>query len=323
MDEHIVKRKITTEDFTGLIKLFDIVWPDAEYNKKEKLNFVLRSNSGYNYCATVQGKIVGSRMSIGENLYYSTTKLKSIQVCDTCTHPEYRGKRILSSLNKKLIEDFFIQGDEVIFNIGENSSRRVNEHYGWKYTQALHTLLSFPNPVSVFRALLKDRHALRRRVQWIPQNSSFSIDSLLLDERNKVMQSIDRFYVNYDIPFYKWRITSNNGMSCFKHPDFGVIFYKYGLCGNLKYVTIGEMFLYKYDNKCFKHLLKVFKAFISPDILKIAISIGHPLYKFYRKSGFIKYKVLNLGFRTNDEKLSSYCSIDSNWAISTLDFDTF
>lgn len=60
--------------------------------------------------------------------------------------------------------------------------------------------------------------------------------------------------------------------------------------------------------------------------MNVAVTISHPLYKYYRKYGFIhnpRKKFLNLGVRVNSEIMRAVAYNPSNWGISTIDIDTF
>lgn len=323
MEDNIVFRRVEQKDTTGLVSLFNIVWPNEKYSKIDKTQFVLNSNSPYNYCALSGCEIVGSRLSIKEPLYFGDVRLNSIQVCDTCTHPDFRGRRIMGRLNTLLLKEFFSAGGDIIFNIGENSSRRVNEHYGWQYVHSLHTLLRFNHPFKVLIRYLTDHNSISGKINWMKNNHKINVDNSLLMQREKVMLVNKVFHIKYTEDAMSWRLSSNSGITAFTDAAHGTILYKIGECNGLKTVTIGDVFLSKYDKKSFKNLLRSFCNKTNPDIIKTAVTKGHPLYNLFKSSFFFKYKILNLGFRVEDDKLRKQCLNEDLWAISTLDFDTF
>lgn len=325
MEENIIFRKVISDDVNGLVKLFDLIWPNEEYDKFEKTQFILKNNSQYSYCALLNNKIIiGSRMSLKEPLYLSTTLLNCIQVCDTCTHPQFRGRGIMGNLNKLLLRDFFSEGGDLIFNIGENASRRVNEHYGWKYVQSLHTLLKILHPSKVIRTMILNKGIFSRNIKWEKNDRVTSIENYLLHYRENIIRKAGKLlHVFYDEKVIAWKLSSNKSITIYQDSKYGTIVYKVGNCEGLRYVVVGEVFLTQFDRKTFNRLMKSFCQEINPDIIKTAVSMGHPMYKYFKLNFFLKYKTLNLGFRTENDQLRDICFDNKSWAISTLDFDTF
>ena len=88
-------------------------------------------------------------------------------------------------------------------------------------------------------------------------------------------------------------------------------------------MQIGEVFLYEYDHIHMKALLKSFQKALKPDVIKTAISLGHPLYSEYAKCGFRKLHFLHHGVRVETQEMKDICYKPENWAISMLDIDTF
>jgi hypothetical protein len=132
--------------------------------------------------------------------------------------------------------------------------------------------------------------------------------------------------VNYDKDTFEWRMKSESGIKQFSDCRLGCIIYKIGCRGIIKEVEIGEVFLYEYTQHNFKELLKQFSKKFHPDILTVLISEGHPLKSWYKSSLFLfnpKQKYLHHGVRVETEEMKKVCYNPKNWAISSLDIDTF
>lgn len=325
MENEIIIRKVTDKDFDGLVKLYSEVWNNVTYNKDEKANFILRESKGISYCAEKEGEIVGSRISFFLNFFFGKRQLTCVQVGDSCTRKDCRGQGLFGKMNKAFLADYFSPetGGELIWNISVEASKRVNEKLGWNYIQSLQTIIKFARPLHIISKVGLNIRALGGDVAWDLTTQTSTIDEKLLIAREKAMTTTDLLHMNYDSSTFNWRMKSKNGIKCFKYDDLGVIIYKIGEKKGLTFVQIGEVFLYEYDHKHMKALLKSFQKALKPDVIKTAISLGHPLYGEYAKCGFRKIHFLHHGVRVETQEMKDICYKPENWAISMLDVDTF
>ena len=323
----IVIRRAEKSDFQSLVKLYEEVWPDVPYDKEKKANFVFNESEGIQYCAEMDGEIIGSRVSFFMNFYYGKRPLKCIQVGDTCTRKDCRGRGVLSRMNESLLHDFFYEsGGDLIWNISVDASRRVNEKWGWKYIESLATLLMVCRPAHVLFKIGFRPSLLLGSVDWDQENHECQINDSVLDERENEIDKYQRLHVKYDSETIKWRLKSQSGIKVYDDAQNGVILYKIGIKCGMTFVLIGEVFAKNYDYQTFKKLIKGLRKETGADIIKTAVSLGHPLLKHYRKVGFIynpRNKFLNHGVRVETDEMKELCFNPQNWAISMLDVDTF
>ena len=322
----IIIRQVQNSDFDELLALYESIWGNVDYNKSDKLKFLIESRSAC-LIAESDKKIIGSRMSMPIHLYEGHKPLHCIQVCDTCTAPSYRGKGVMGSLNKTLLSEFFVvnKGD-VIFNVGEFSSRSVNEKYGWQYINSFGTLVQFTRPFHIFAKVGHHIGVVGGNDGWEAGDKALEVPKRFLEVRKSVMQMSNVLHVNYDQQTLDWRIKTNSGIKCFVDDNVGAVIYKVRYTQGLTIVLIGEMFPAEYSQKAFNELLNAFKKSINPDAIKCIISLGHPLYKFYRRKCFLPNfgrKFLNHGVRVETDEMKQICYEPMNWAISMLDIDTF
>ncbi len=328
MNKEIIIRKVSEKDFESLVQLCEIVWPDVDYDKRGKMNYVLRESTGVNYCAELDGNIVGSRLSFYQNFYFGGQKLKNVQFADSCIHPVCRGKGVFLKLNKAFLEDFFSSqtGGELVYNISVIASRKAYEKCGWRYIESLMKLRKFPQLIKTLFKIGFDYRKLNAHIDWDRSNNIEIIDPELLKIREMVFSRKELLHTLYDEETFNWRMKSESGIKSFVIPNLGYVLYKIGHRGNLVEVELGEMFLYEYTLKAFRQILKVFNKSINPDILWVMVSEGHPLRKFYSDCWFItnpKQKYLHHGVRVETEEMKKICYNPYNWAISSLDIDTF
>lgn len=323
----IVIRRAGKADFQDLVKLYEDVWPDVPYDKERKANFVLNESKGIQYCAEMSGGVIGSRVSFFMNFFYGLRPLVCIQVGDTCTRKDCRGRGVLSRMNESLLHDFFIEsGGDLIWNISVDASRRVNEKWGWKYIESLATLLMICRPVHVLTKIGWKLSLLQGSVNWDQEDAVCQMNGSLLDEREYEINKIQRLHVKYDCATIEWRLKSHSGIKVYDDAQNGVILYKIGVKSGMTFVLIGEVFAKNYDFRTFKQLIRGLRKETGADIIKTAVSMGHPLLKYYRKAGFIynpRNKFLNHGVRVETEEMKEICYTPQNWAISMLDVDTF
>lgn len=322
-------RKVEPNDINGLVELYEKVWPEVDYDKQAKTKFILEKSEGVNYCAEENGIIVGSRMSYFQNMHYGTKKMCCVEMCDSCVHPSYRGQGLFLSMNKLFLEEFFSReiGGELIFNVSAYASSKAHEKLGWKYICSLMSLRRIQRPWHLFSRIVFFREKLFRPLVWDKENEEVAIDNELLRIREEwMLHERPLLHIRYDADTYRWRMKSNSGIKILKNNQLGCLLYKLGHRGVFAEVEIGEVFLYDYKKKNFRLLLKQFINEIRPDLLTVLVSEGHPLMKWYKDSFFIcnpKRKYLRHGVRVNSEEMKSICYNPKNWAITTLDIDTF
>ena len=326
MENNIKIRSVVSADADQLIKLYEEVWSNVPYNKKAKTYFVLNESDGCNFCAEKDGEIVSSRLSYYMHFFFGHNQIKCIQLCDSCTRSDCRGKGIFGKLDKILLAKFFESDNNgLIWNISADASRRVHEKYGWKYIKSLATMLMICRPFNIFSKVGLNFSKLLGVVEWDNSNDCKPLDYKHLIAREKLMQIKNLLHVNYDIKTITWRMKTYSGIKSYNSTE-GTIYFKIGHKDSLTFILIGEIFLSDYNFMLFKQLLKKFIKKYNPDIIKLAISNGHPLVSFYKRFGFFynpRNKYLNHGVRVASDAMQEICYNPNNWAISMLDIDTF
>ncbi len=325
MNNSLNIRDITPQDTDELVSLYNSAWPDVCYDKRAKLSFVLSTPNGINICATINEQIVGSRTSLSMNMHYHDTPLKCIQYTDSCVSKEFRGHGIFKQLNEVSFERFFNNGD-LIFNVSEESSKTSHERLGWKYIETFSSLFKINNISSTLIKLNFNIKKLSNKRVWDPApNTHTTIPQQLISMRDKLLNN--RLHIKYNDTTIEWRLSSQSGIKIFSC-EYGYLFYKIGHLDNttLRIALIGEMLLYDYSKTAIKHILNSFIHAYQIDILQTYITIGHPLYPLYIGYGFKhnpKHKFINLGYRTTNKELAFACQSPTNWALCTMDLDTF
>gem|GEM_PF-3249831 len=324
--DEIIVRKVTEADFDALVALYEDVWWDIPYDKRAKATFVLKDSTGVNYCADWNGRIVGSRMSFYCNVYYGERKLNCVQCADSCVHKDCRGKHLFLRLNEAFLKDFFQKG-ELVFNISVIASRKANEKLGWVYIESLATMRKFCNP---FKALLKvgfDIRKLMGNVDWDnSRNDELVIDEKLLEVREKLMRERNALHMCYDAKTLLWRGKADSGIRKMDIAGVGSVMYKIGAKHGVNVVNIGEIFLYEYNYANYKKAEKAIRKALKPDILMVSVTKSHPMLEYYKKAGFIynfRQKYLHHGVRVESDEMRQICLNPDNWAMSTMDIDTF
>ena len=225
MESKIYIRKITDDDFGGLVKLYSEVWNDVTYNKDEKANFILRESTGISYCAEKDGEIIGSRTSFFLNFFLGKRRLTCVQVGDSCTRKDCRGQGLFGKMNKAFLADYFSPetGGELIWNISVEASKRVYEKLGWNYIQSLQTIIKFARPLHIISKVGLNIRALGGDVAWDLTTQTSAIDEMLLAARESAMTTSDLLHMNYDAKTFNWRMKSKNGIKCFKDDAHGAV----------------------------------------------------------------------------------------------------
>lgn len=325
---NFVIRKVIPSDFDKLVSLYDGVWADVDYDKRKKANFILRESIGIHYCAEADGQIVGSRTSCFQNMYCGKKKLICVQIGDSCVRKDFRGRGLFIKMNQAFLNDFFSEDNkgELIYNISVFASRKAYEKLGWNYIKSLMALRQLARPFHIaWCTKLRLKH-LSVPIKWDKINDDVNIDPVLLQKREELLSNGNLLHICYDENTLKWRMKSKSGIRQFSVNGLGSIIFKRGKRGQLIDIEIGEIFLYDYSKRNLKIILHEFKSVFLPDILTVLISEGHPLKKMYESLGFYsnpKQKYLHHGVRVETDEMKRICYNPHNWAISSLDIDTF
>jgi len=314
-------------DVEKMAILYEVVWPDVDYDKLTKADFVITHSNGINYCAEYKDEIVGSRTSIFENMYIGNRCLNCVQCGDSCVHPSFQGKGIFQRMNKAFLKGFFEeQPGQIVYNISVEASRRSYEKLGWQYIESMMKLRCFPFPLRTIKKIGLRLKEFRRPIFWNRTNNIFSIDERLLAIRENHLIKDNLLHIRYDRETFEWRVKSNSGIKSFFDSKYGYILYKEGTRGVLKEIEIGEVFLYEYSKRAFRNIIKLFNKTMKPDIVWVMVSEGHPLRKWYSSLFFLpnpKQKYLHHGVKIMTQEMEKICYNPQNWAISSLDIDTF
>lgn len=326
-DNNMQIRKVSYSDANALLKLHDAVWPQVDYDKNEKIKFVLKESSGVGYCAEMNGELVGSHLSIFQNFYWGKNKLTVVETGDTCVHPSYQGFGIFQKIYNAFRRDFFDnEKGEMIWGISAPGAVRSFTKAGKQFINTTMILRRFCQPFSTLFKIRFNIRELTSPLTWDKSNNVEKIDPALLEQREICFNQNQRLHIQYDNETFLWRIKSNSGIKSFFVPNVGYLLYKIGYRKKIFEIEIGEIFLYKYNLRSLRKLLREFNKAHRPDIMWVIISEGHPLRKLYGKSCFIanpKKKYLPHCVLVEKEELKGICYNPQNWAISSIDIDTF
>lgn len=327
MKPNITIRDISQDDAESLISLYDSVWPESAGTYIGKTKWMLSSLPLYGVCACDEDKLIASRLSFNVNIYYGNKKIKAVQYGNSCVHVDYRRMGIFSRINEEFIKKFFNDND-LIYNVSVQASKLAYQKLGWVYIDALSKLYYFTN---LWNVLIKTKFNLRNlsgnviyNKQDIPSLESF--DFKLLEVREEYFRESENIHTYYNKSFFEWRLNSDTNISFFTIDGLGTIIYKIGTKKMLKVITVGEIFLYEYNKEKFNRIIQLLIKSYPVDILEVVITENHPCYYFYKNFGFLtnrSKKYLNLGVKVVSEEMKAICLYPKNWALSTLDIDTF
>ena len=328
MNNGIIIRRITDTDAKGLAELYDRVWPENAGRHLEKTEWAIKTTEFAGFCAECDGLIIGSRSCFHTNIYIGQERYTCVQFGDSCVDEEYRGKGLFSKMNKSFLADFFKTGDEFIYNISVEASRKAYEKLGWNYVDALSKLLLIVNPFSFIRKTKGDIRLLSGNItedySAIPDISVFPVE--LLNHRESLFVDKGLIHTKYDLDTLLWRVSTDSNMKVWYDADLGGCIYKTGHKNGLKYCVIGEVFLVNQRWKNFNRIIRVICRLNNVDVVETSLCHSHPLYSYYKHSGFICNpfkRYLNLGVKVSSERMRSLCYNPTNWALSNLDIDTF
>lgn len=326
-EEDIVIREVSKDDILPLAHLYERVWPGHFDFHLAKTKWAINYSAYNGVLAEYRGKVIGSRTCFLTNIHFGELSLRCVQLGDSCIDRDYRRLGLFTRMNKVFIDDFFCSKNELVYNVSVEASKFAYQKLDWVYIDSLRALYYISRPFHVLRATRGDIRKLTGNITTsyspIPDISSIS-DELLRLREEFVMKN--RIHTKYDRETLLWRIEVDSGIRLFQIDGLGACVYKVGAKGNLKWLQLGEIFLYDYSQGSFNKLINIVQKELSPDIMEACITVGHPLYLFYRRKFFLgnpKKPFLNLGVKVISEKMKSLCLEPNNWALSFLDIDTF
>lgn len=124
---HIVKYNLSIKD--DIIELLGYQWNNLSYIERcEKFSWRYENNPFVNspliYLAVYQSKIIGMKAYVVQRFKYDNSVFNVASAADAIVHPEFRGKGVLSSLNKYSIQDIEIHNNiyriRLILNLSSN-----------------------------------------------------------------------------------------------------------------------------------------------------------------------------------------------------------
>lgn len=286
--KEIMIRRVNALDIDALLKLYDIVWPNVDYDKHAKARFMLEYSTGVGYGAECKGKMIGSHLSIYQNFYVGDRKIKCVETGDTCVDPCSQGLGLFQKIYCAFRRDFFDnEKGDLIWGISAPGAVRSFTKAGKQFIDTTMKLRHFSQPMRTLWKIKGDIRELRKPIIWDKISESYDIDELLLEKRESLLNTSQLLHLRYDKETFAWRLKSDSGIKCFLVQDLGMILYKIGRRGKIVEIGIGEVFLYDYTISSFKRLYRYFKSKLHPDIVWVIVSKGHPLCNIYSKAGFI------------------------------------
>ena len=328
MEDDIIIRKISLNDKNALAQLYDRVWPEESGRHYDKTAWAVDTSEQSGYCAEAGGRLIGSRACFHANVFIGGTKVTCVQFGNSCVDKDYRRYGLFSRMNKAFMSDFFQTGDELIYNISVDASRKAYEKIGWVYIKSLSNIIYIVHPLSFLFKVKGNIHSLAGNmfVDDSPIPDVDIIPTQMIDLRESIMIKMGLIHNRYDKETLKWRMGTNSGIKLLFKENIGAVFYKTGSKNGLRCCIIGEMFLEKYSKSFFNKMFKAIKEMDNFDIISISITHSHPLYHYFRQKGFLlnpKKPFLNHGIRVESDKMKKICLNPCNWAIADLDIDTF
>ena len=324
---NIIIRRVEEEDIVPLSQLYEQVWP-GNYDLHLKKTIWAINGSDYNgLLAEENGQVIGSRTCFRTNLFFDKIPTCCVQLGNSCTDADHRRMGLFTKMNQAFLTDFFKTGQELIYNVSVEASRKAYEKLGWTYINSLKSLYYIPNPVSL---LFKVKGKIGMfsgniKADYAPIPSITPLTDELLIKREEFLYK-DKLHTKYDKETIKWRLETDSCIRLYHDENLGACIYKLGKKGSLKWIQIGEIFLKNYTQYTFNMLINNIQRIHHPDVIEASITIGHPLFSFYKRKRFIgnpKKPYLNLGVKVLSDKMKNICLNPENWAISLIDIDTF
>ncbi len=320
-------RMITKDDVPQLAELYNRVWPASIEHHLQKAAWAVNTTEYTGVCAQVNSELVGSRSCFHTNTYIGDKKIECVQVGDSCVDERLRGQGLFTKMNKLFLENYYKLGGELIYNFSVDASRKAYEKLGWKYIESMQHLFFINNPFRFLMNIIKGNKIVEGSVATksvLPNIKT--IPDELLEVREKMCMEMGTIHSRYDKHTLEWRISVNSGIRLLYLEGVGACLYKHGFEKGLRWCVIGEIFLWQYNNKNFKLIFKKLKKECPCDVINVSITLSHPLYRFYRKHLFLTNplrKFLNHGVKLKDDVNGKEYLNPRNWALSTIDIDTF
>ncbi len=331
MTKIIIEKTPTKDDFRNWLATMKVVWPLADKTYEELLWAFYQP---YISCPVVharlsgQSQIMGTRGAFYVQMKYGNDDLKCIQVGDTCVHPDARRHGIFSRMNREFVEATTIEGYNFIYNVSVDVARKAYEKLGWKYLRGfnlyvrprgLTSSVRVLRNIRAFSVVENDHNEHCTKLSDDDIDRVFSItERTSADFSGKIFVTKDRGYLSWRLrkPTQNYRLVVDN--------EFGYIIYKLVTRAHkIRDVFIGEIRLLGDKDYSFQKLLSLLKVREEYDIVSVMLSKGHPYYKVINENFIRRWKSYNFGTR----ELNAVTSVDifdlQNWAVSSLDIDTY
>ncbi|MCB1179588.1 MAG: GNAT family N-acetyltransferase [Leptospiraceae bacterium] len=282
-----------------------------------KAHFVwVFSNDKYKIIGAYEGnQLIALRPAIGWNLSMNRKRLCLYQLTGTIVHEDFRRQGLFSKTNKYFIANAH-ESMGFIFNISVKNSRLGYEKLGWKYLNGFHRLTKVL-PTNYFKKSNDKSESIFK----------ISDQKLITYLSNRESQFEGLIHTEYNIDFYKWRLTNKkNEYLIFEIDNIGLVVYKLNVFKEKKELVIGEIFLKNNSYYDFRLLIKALLKKEKPVLSTVYIFENHPYYNYYLCLMFIpnyfNYN-LNFGVKELKEDISEKIFDNKLWALSSLDLDTF
>lgn len=328
MDKNIIIRKIRLSDQYQLADLYDRVWPEERGHHLEKTKWAISSSEHTGVCAVDGDRIIGSRSCFHTNVKYGGETVDCVQFGDSCVDSDYRGQGLFLKMNQAFLADFYRTGDELIYNVSVDASRRAYEKLGWVYLDSLSKLIKIVRPLSFIRKTKGDIRLLSGNPSFDPAEAPdlSVIPEDLLKVRQSLMIEAGLLFNDYDRKTLDWRMGSGSDIRLFHYPGVGSCCYKVGTKNGLRCCIVGEVFLYDYSFRNLKKVLRILMKGADFDLMETVVSHAHPMYRWFRRMGFLvnPAKVyLNFGVKARSDRMKEISLNPENWALCNMDIDTF
>jgi len=262
-----------------------------------------------------EDKPIGSKPAWFCPVGFNKKEYNVIQYRHTAVHEDYRRKGLFSNMTKLSLELYKNQNYDFIFNVSVPNSKLGYEKLNWQYYEGFQRLMKLN--LSIFKFSKKNNQ------------SNFLLENHLerMNTINSKTQNLfkDRYTILKDEKYIKWRYSKpTKEYYCVSNKDIGYISFQFEMKKNLRVLYIGDVRLINNDRKNFIKLYKLIKETFHFHIATVLISVGHPHYSILKKSLFLTIRQnLNFGIRPLKENLSPQIFDLRNWAITSIDIDTF
>ena len=279
---------------------------------------------------TERDKVIAVEALSPRKLSYNGLVYLGYESNDTSTHPDYGRRGLFTSLVRLGTEIASKRNTSFFYGFPNFNSKRGFLKLNWKDVGTIAVLVKPSHPLRVGFAFLTDRKGLRSFIGDIKNEPAENIVNQSLpedlEEFLKVRGSWGNRWVGYrDRSILKWRFL--------EHPfhtyriirtEQGLAFVLLGHRGILQECRIVEAYFRAEKSElkqAIKRVLLQIQEYFNPDIISTILTIGHPYYDSFIRSGFYKAPSNIMFF---NYPLSS-CPINISgqpWAITGTDIDT-